>query len=802
MGKRIVALFALFCLAFGVTFVSAWIWRVRVPVKFFSAQRSLSEKVKEKAFEVPVAPAQGAAQIESPAPIQTVASELAAPDQAAVPAQTVAATEFSVARGVYETDIAIELRCATPDAVIRYTTDGLDPRPESGSVYSSPIHIGKTTVLRAAAFKPGWAPSRINTHTYVFPKDVIVSRSLKSSITKRPAYSSQIREALLAVPSLSLVTSAAIQEEPPTHGRRRGKQKTAVKASVEWLTAGGGPGFQENCGAEYYGGGFTPFEKKNFRLHFRREFGASKLKFPVFAGHEHGLAAVEEFDQLELRSGSHDMVQRGFYLSNIFADDSMLEMGHLNPHGRFVHLYLNGAYWGVFHLRERWGAGMHRRYLGGASSDYESINGNLNVSGWAHPGVPYDGNGQTWARVRRLRNYREVKQWVDIPNYIDFMLLWIFGRCEDEYRCVGPTVPGTGFKFYLNDADGFFQSPAHPWYGEPSDRTVRSAPGRMPGDGPGSIFSTLLPDPDYRTLLADRIYRAYFNGGALTFASVSNRLKTRCDELEKIFVAEAARWGYRTPDNWRSVRDDVFKRWLPTRSAAVLGQLRAAGLYPSLEAPVLNQQGGRVTNGFQILFRRPRRGDIFFTLDGSDPRLPGGGGAPSARRYTPDAKPSAADSPLSSTSPRIERSTLLKCRVRDGNQWSALNEAFFQAGPAALQAGEVEITELNFDREEESGEFVELDNVSSQAVNLRGARFTEGIDYAFANNRDTIVAPGQKLVLVKDLFRFRQRHGLEMAVEGIYVRKKKNRDGRVTLSLESGEIIASRPTDAAASLKR
>ena len=86
------------------------------------------------------------------------------------------------------------------------------------------------------------------------------------------------------------------------------------------------------------------------------------MKFPIFAGHEHGLAAVEEFDQLELRGGSHDMVQRGFYISNIFADDSMLEMGQLNPHGRFVHLYINGTYWGVFHLRERWGAGMHHRY--------------------------------------------------------------------------------------------------------------------------------------------------------------------------------------------------------------------------------------------------------------------------------------------------------------------------------------------------------------------------------------------------------------------------------------------------------
>ena len=445
--------------------------------------------------------------------------------------------------------------------------------------------------------------------------------------------------------------------------------------------------------------------------------------------------------------------------------------------------------WGVFHLRERWGADMHRRYLGGVSSDYESINGNLNVDGWA-PGKPYDGDGKAWTRVHSLRgNYKTVRHWVDLPNYIDFMILWTFGRCEDQYRCVGPTIPGSGFKFYLNDADGFFQSPARRWYGEPSNRTARGAPGRQPGDGPGSIFSTLLAEgnPDYRALLADRIYKAYFNGGALTFASVSNRLKTRCDELEKVYVAEAARWAYRVPAHWRSVRDDVMSHWLPTRTKAVLGELRAAGLYPSVDAPILKQQGGQVTNGFQVSFLTPRKSVIFFTVDGSDPRLSGGEVAPSARQFRPGL---AEDS---SSLPQIIGNTVVKSRARDGKEWSALNAAFFQTG-APLEAGEVSITELNFDAKNDA-EFVELRNVSSEAVNLRGARFTEGIDYRFADNRDTILAPGQKVVLARDLFRFRQRRGLEVEVEGVYTRKKNQGDRRITLFLEPGKIITSHPID-------
>ena len=179
-------------------------------------------------------------------------------------------------------------------------------------------------------------------------------------------------------------------------------------------------------------------------------YGAPKPKFPLFAGHERGVPPVQIFDQLELRGGSHDMVERGFYMSNRFTDDTMLDMGNVNPHGRFVHLYLNGTYWGQYHLRERWNADMLAQYVGGKKEDYESINGNWNVGGWAEPGSPYDGDGSAWTRIKSLRSdYNSVKDFLDVPHYVDYMLMFLFGDCEQEYRCVGPKEAGSGFKFFL-----------------------------------------------------------------------------------------------------------------------------------------------------------------------------------------------------------------------------------------------------------------------------------------------------------------------------------------------------------------
>jgi len=880
---------------------------------------------------------------------------------------------FSHDRGLYDTNLLVVITSPTPGAVIRYTTDRSLPTSTRGTIYAGPIPITANTVLKAAAFRPDWASTDVDTHTYLFASNVIASSSMRRSITTHATYGPQLPTALRDLPSVALAATSTINGT------------TEVVGSMEWIPAAhatpgdarGSGSLQSVCGIRHFGGAFTDFAKKNFRLYFRSEYGASRLKAPLFDGFERGLAAVDTFDQLELRSGSHDMAMRGFYLGNAFADDTLLEMGHLNPHGRFVHLYLNGAYSGVYHLRERWGAAMHRRYLGGESEDYESINGNWNVGGWAEPGVPYDGEGSTWARVKALRgDYPAIREWLNVPQFVDFMLMWMFGGAEDEYRCVGPKTPGSGFQFYLNDADGWFCIPA---YCAAGDRTSRGAPGRSAGDGPGSLFSMLHAsgNTDYRTLLADHIQRALTGKGALTPARNRERLLRRSAEFERPFLAESARWGYLTPVEWAARRDSALNAWLPRRTSEALAQFQYAGFLPTLGAPVLNRPGGEVPAGFEVSFATTSSGTILFTLDGTDPRLPGGVISPSAQRVStgdgatsdpavlisagsrwrwftdaaglgssavvpgnaawstanwkhpeyddsrwssgnaqlgygegdettplpfgsagskwitayfrrplvitnwnvirstvlrlkcddgaivyvngvetvrhsmPEggvggntlANPSPDDgqgfatfqiatsvmrpgtnwvavelhqsSPTSSDASfdlewiaeapvvpgpvafRVVDGTLLKARTWSANQWSALTEAYFRVGPEAVASGDMLIRELSYHPSGTHGvEFMELENASGRAINLRGARFVEGIQFTFPDDRDCVLAPGQRWVLVNDLFRFRRHYGLAPAVGAVFSGQLSNRGeilhlvdrtGRTLLRFEFGD---------------
>ena len=687
----------------------------------------------------------------------------------------VADTVFSVHRGFYTNTQTLLLTCETPGAMIRFTTNGTNPTAITGSVYTGPILVKSTTTVRAAAFRDGLVPSMIATHSYIFPDDVVNSSVLNAAIRNDPVFRSQLRPAFTDIPTVSLVLpdTALINDSSET------------EVSFEFLDPFTGHEAQANGGATYFGGAFTGFAKESFRVAFRGAYGDPKLKHPLFDGHNRGLRAATEFDAIELRSGSHDMTERGFYLSNPFTDSVMLEMGHIAPHGRFVHVLLNGSYRGVYHLRERWNAAMHSGYLGGQKSDYEAINGNYNVGGWAAPATPYDGDGSAWQRVLNLRaDPIAIRPYLDLVNYIDYMVTWMFGNAEDEWRCVGPIEAGSGFRFLLNDADGWLSVNANnrvaAWDGN-QNNTAHSVttPNRAPGDGPASLFSMLHlhGGPDYRLLVADRIHKHLFGDGALTPA----RNHARLDELAGAFgrphLLESARWGYRSPASWTGAVQVCRAQWLPTRTATYLTQLRAAGFYPTVDAPVCTATSGEA--GSLAVSMTASGSAIFFTIDGSDPRSPGGVASTTARLYAvPD---------------RLTQNSLIKARARaaDGT-WSALNETFFQVGSKPVPINSVIVSEIFFNPDgDDDSEFLELANVSTvAAVNLRGARFTRGVDFEFSPWRDAILAPGKRLVLVASEHAFHRRFGWDRVAGGIY-RDRLNNDGErlIFVTADGSETI-------------
>ena len=667
-------------------------------------------------------------------------------------------TSFSFDRGFYDTAISVEITTETAGAQIFYTLDGTPPTESNGIIYTEQIPISETTVLRAAAFKAGLLQTNIDTHTYIFPLDVIEQPSMDTDITEDPVFGPQMVDSLQAVPTISLVFEGGID-------------RTEKAASVELINFEAGS-MQLDAGMERFGNRNTNFTKRSLRLTFRRIYGPGKLEFPVFDGHDYPIPPAAQFDAVELRSGGHDMSQRGAYMSNRFTDDTMMDMGQIAPHGRFVHVYINGLYWGQYHLRERWNAAMFSEYFGGGEEDYEAINANDN---FAQDLAPYDGTGEFWEEAEELvegaQPFANAASHIDMANYTDFMLLYVSGRCESEFRSAGSRIQEVPYKFFMKDADGYLRSPTH----------------SVTDPGPLDLITILAneADPDYKTLLADRIHKHYFNDGAFTPAEAIERLDERVAEIETSFISESARWGEHSPDSWRSFQDNLITNHFPSLTGTMIGRFESAGMYPDLDAPSFSQHGGAIPLGFQLDITAPT-GTIYYTTDGSDPRQSIADGG------TGNGSISSTAVVYNGVLPLTEPITEVQARVFDGENWSALNASTFVQDLSSLV-----ISEIMYDpspptpdeiaagyNEGEDFQFIELYNTGTDSFDLSGLQFTEGITFDFNTGSISSLAAGARLLIVEDLAAFEFRYGTGLPVAG--VQSGKLNDGGETLTLVNG----------------
>jgi hypothetical protein len=553
-------------------------------------------------------------------------------------------TTFSHKRGFYDEVFQLEVTTATPGATIRYTTDGSTPGltspqvaapdPESPPVLS--LSIDQTTIVRAYAEKPGFENTNIDTQTYLFLDGVIAAPKMSTAITGHAVWGPQMRDALLEIPSISLVT----QEDVPTMPIMSPPE---IGVSIEMIFPDGSNGFQLDAAIERFGGQFTLFPKNALRVSFKAAYGPKKLKFDLFSDTPYGGdTAVDEFDQILLRNGSHDSMfsyhyshSRGTYIRNRYFFDRQIEAGHLSMRGKFVHVYLNGDYYGQFHLMERPNADFMATHLGGDEDDYDIMKGRSGI-------FVSQGNGDAWNYLNaNLGDYDIVQDYMDLDSYIDYMLLNFYGGNEHDWYPQHNWVagrkrePGGQFKFFMWDNDFLNRRGGNTSTGSTANTTDNG--------GPGNMLSALARHDDFKMRLADRTQKHFFNGGMLSKERVKADFTELAERISRTIIPESARWaaeaqafdsrnGFYTPDSFQRYVDWIVDINAETRSDVVISQMRSAGLFPELSVPAFNQRGGEVPTGFGLVLSNDR-GKIYYTTDGSDPRLPGGDINPDAIEF-------------------------------------------------------------------------------------------------------------------------------------------------------------------------
>ena len=131
----------------------------------------------------------------------------------------------------------------------------------------------------------------------------------------------------------------------------------------------------------------------------------------------------------------------------------------------------------------------------------------------------------------------------------------------------------------------------------------------------------------------------------------------------------------------------------------------------------------------------------------------------------------------------LTRSTHVKARMLNGGIWSAMNEAVFAVGRIAQN---LRVTEVMYNPRALNAEFIELNNIGSDTINLNLVSFTNGIDFTFP---DIDLAPGEYIVVVQDRNAFEGRYGSNINIAGQFSGRLNDAGERITLADAIGRTI-------------
>lgn len=240
--------------------------------------------------------------------------------------------------------------------------------------------------------------------------------------------------------------------------------------SIELLPADGEPGFHENAGVRIQGGAFRRFDltlKKSFRVVFREQYGATELEYPLF-----GTGAAEHFDNFVLRANSNDAWPyaggSATYVRDTFAMETARTMGMVAPHARFVHLYINGLYWGLYNPVERPDAAFSATYHGGDKETWDALNQDSapdgNYDAWNRLLALLDQGVSTTAAYQRVQGNNPdgtrnpaYEDLLEVGNFTDYLILNFYvGNTDWPHRnwWAGRDRNGAeGFHFYPWDTE-------------------------------------------------------------------------------------------------------------------------------------------------------------------------------------------------------------------------------------------------------------------------------------------------------------------------------------------------------------
>ncbi len=464
--------------------------------------------------------------------------------------------ELSHAPGFYTEPIELAASHPFEETVLRYTLDGSEPKESSpefpvslsvdsragesnvfseiqtthpndtsqiAGTWAPPGYpVDKGTIVRVRAFADDAIPSRTVTATYFADAELADKYTLPvvSVVVEPDDFFSP--EKGIYVPGPNAVMSANYLQrgrewERPVH--------------VEFFDEHGTLFLNQDAGTRIHGGGTRRGPFKSLRLYARNAYGESYFNYPFFAD-----VPDDAYKRLMLRNSGQDQ-----WLTYI--RDAMIQ--ELVSHMRFdtqaykpFIKFLNGEYWGIFNLRERYDKHYLARQYGVDPDNLDILEANHHQQSDL---LVKEGSADHYEAtldyidthgVQDSEHYEYIRTRIDTKNYADYLVAMIYANSVDwpgnnidywrvrteEYEPEAPHGHDGRWRWLMFDLDDAYWRHVNNSLYHYSHDTLAFATGAKSGNWATQPYATFLP----RKMLESETFRNKF----------VNRM---CDQLNTAF---------------------------------------------------------------------------------------------------------------------------------------------------------------------------------------------------------------------------------------------------------------------------
>ncbi len=491
---------------------------------------------------------------------------------------------FSKEGGFYTEAFDLEITTDIPEAKIYYTTDGSDPVPGASGTneYNSSIRIksraGDPNVLSMVqnisndTWNPWKAPKGEVFKCTTLKAVVVREDGVKSKVVTYSYFVDPNMNSRYTLPVVSLVTDYDNLFDPATGIYMKGNsEKTGEEwerpAHIEFYEEDGTIGFSQNVGIRIHGGWSRKYPQKSFRVYADAGYDDStEFEYEVFPGltKKGNGKKMKSFERLILREAGNDW-------SVAYMRDEMMQSLVSHVKGldtqaeRPAILFLNGEYWGVYYIRERYDKEYLEDHYNLDDDNVAILDVQQNIEvqeGTAEDATAYTNDVINYLKsnsITQASTYEYIKTKIDIDNFINYYVaeifcgntdwpgnnvaIWRYKTEDGKYHPEAPYGQDGRWRWLLKDLDFGFglynKSVTHD--------TLRFAAGDTSEGYANESWATFL----FKTLLQNTEFRNQFINcfaDHLNTSFVSERVLQVINEFEAVLSPEMLehtdRWQY------------------------------------------------------------------------------------------------------------------------------------------------------------------------------------------------------------------------------------------------------------------